>query len=166
MPAPFAPAVTLSQSADGTAVIVTDTSNYASNSDSVTLLNIISRTVTSTDGLGNLINVFSFSPGLLTQTFTITKDYYLDNALSFVIPGPRTRTATVNSLLPNFYLNAAREVARSLRCCSNTLLCNNAVKADAAYNEAVTSTLFIVPSEAQNAIDDANSLISQEVCGC
>lgn len=167
MAVPFIPSVSLSQSADGTTIIVTDTSNYATNTDGVTLLNIISRTDTIQDGLGNPIQVVNFSSGLLTSSFLITKDYYLNSALSFVVPGPTTVTGTDNFLASNFYSNAAREVARTLRTCSdNNKLCSSAVKADLAYNEAVTATLFGVPSEAQNAIDAANSLIALEDCGC
>jgi len=165
MPA-FAPSVELSQSASGETVTITDTSNYSDNTDSVTLGNIISRVDTITDGLGNAIQVVTFGAGLLTASITVTKDYYLHNALAFTIPGPTVKTGTDNFLAANFYNNTAREVSRKLRCCNCKNLCNAAVKADLCYNEAVTATLFGVPSEAQNAIDDANSLINSEECGC
>lgn len=165
--AAFQPAVSLSQSADGSAVIITDISNYGSgNSEGVTLGNIISRVDTIEDGLGNALQTVTFGAGLLTAQITITKNYYLNNALTFTIPGPVVRTGTDNFLAANFYKNVAREVSRKLRCCDCTKLCNAAVKADLAYNEAATATAFGVPSEAQNAIDDANTLINSEDCGC
>lgn len=166
MAVPFVPSVTLSQSASGDTVTVTDTSPYSTNTDGVTLGNIILRQDVVTDGLGNLINTVTFPAGELTTTFTITKDYYLNNALSFTIVGPTIKTGTDNYLAANFYNNATREVSRKLRCCNCSHLCNSAVKADLAYNEALTATMFNVPSEAQNAIDDANSLITSEECGC
>lgn len=164
--AAFTPSVSLQQSADGATVIITDTSNYSSNSDGVTLLNIVSRVDTIQDGLGNVIQTVTFGSGLLTATITITKDYYAVNNLTFTIAGGATRTAVDNTLLPNFYNNAAREVSRSLRSCNNCNLYTSAVKADLAYSEAQTAALFGVASEAQNAIDDANALIALEDCGC
>lgn len=165
--AAFAASVELSQSADGSTITVTDTSNYSSNTDSVSLGNIISRVDTITDGLGNLIQTVTFGAGLLTASFAVTKDYYLHNVLAFTIPGPTVRTGTDNFLADNYYNNAAREVSRRLRCCDCTKLCNAAVKADLAHSEAVTATLFGVPSEAQYSIDAANLLItSEEDCGC
>lgn len=162
----FQPSVSLSQSADGATITVTDTSNYSNNSDNVSLGNILSRVDAIVDGLNNPVQTITFGVGALTATFPITKDYYLANSLVFTLADSSTRTGTENFLAANFYLNAAREVSRALRCCPNDKLCNNAVKADLAYNEAVTATLFLVPSEAQDAIDDANALISMEGCGC
>ena len=162
----FTPSVSLSQSADGSTVIITDTSNYTDNSDGVTINNIISRVDVLQDGLGNVINTVTFGAGLLTATINITKDYYVSNNLTFTIPGPATRTAVDNTLLPNFYRNAAREVSRKLRCCNCNNLCNSAAKADLGYSEAVTAAEFGVASEAQYSIDDANSLINLEDCGC
>jgi len=162
----FQPSVSLSQSADGSTVIITDTSNYSDNTDGVTLGNIGSRIDTITDGLGNDIAVVTFAPSYLTAQITITKDYYLHNALVFTLQGGSQVTGTENALMDNFYNNAAREVSRKLRCCTCHKLCNAAVKADLAHSEAVTATLFDVPSEAQNAIDDANALINLEECGC
>lgn len=165
MPA-FTPSVSLSQSASGETIIVTDTSNYSDNTDGVTLGNIVSRVDSITDGLGNSIQVVIFGAGLLTATFQITKDYYLANQLTFTLANSSTRTGSDNFGAFNFYNNAAREVARKLRGCANTKLCNAAVKANLSYNEAVTALLFGVPSESQNAIDDANALINSEDCGC
>jgi hypothetical protein len=162
----FQPSVSLSQSADGSIVVITDTSNYSDNSDSVTLGNIGERTDTITDGLGNDIETITFAPSSLTAEITITKDYYLHNVLSFTLAGGSVRTGTENALMDNFYNNVAREVSRKLRCCTCHKLCNAAVKADLAHSESVTATLFNVPSEAQNAIDDANTLINSEECGC
>lgn len=162
----FQPSVSLSQSAAGDTVTVTDDSNYSNNSDGVTLNNILSRVDTIVDGLNNPISVVVFEAGSLTATVTLTADAYMANSLLFTLADSSTRTGTENFLAANFYLNAAREVSRALRCCPNDKLCNNAVKADLAYNEAVTATLFGVPSEAQDAINDANSLIVMEGCGC
>lgn len=162
----FQPAVTLSQNASGDTVTVTDVSNYSTNTESITLNNIILRQDVVADGLGNLLITVTFPAGQLTTTFTITKDYYLNNALSFTIPGPIVRTGTDNYLAANYYLNAAREVSRKLRCCNCNNLCNSAVKANLAYNEAITATQFNIPSEAQYAIDDANALINSEECTC
>jgi hypothetical protein len=164
--AAFQPSVSLSQSADGGTITITDTSNYASNTDGVTINNIVSRTDVITDGNGDAVATVTFTPGQLTATTTITQDYYLSNALSFVIPGPSTRTGTDNYLAANFYLNAAREVSRKLRCCSCNNLCTASVKADLCYNEALTATLFGVPSEAEDAIEAANALIASEECSC
>lgn len=166
MAVPFQAAVSLSQSADGSIITINDVSNYPTNTDGVTINNIISRTDAIYDGNNNLLDTVIFTAGSLTATISITKDYYLNNQLSFVIPGPATRTGIENALVANFYLNAAREVSRKMRCCNCSKLCNGAVKADLAYNEAVTATLFGVPSEAQSAIDDANALIAVEECGC
>ncbi len=165
MPA-FQPSVELSQSADGSTIVVTDTSNYTDNTDGVTLGNILSRVDTITDGLGNSIQVVVFGVGLLTSSFQITKDYYLSNQLTFTLADSSTKTGTDAFGAYNFYNNKAREVSRKLRGCANGKLCNAAVKANLAYNEAVTALLFGVPSEAQNAIDDANTLINSEDCGC
>lgn len=165
MPA-FQPSVSLSQSADGSMVVITDTSNYSSNTDGVTINNIISRVDTIQDGLGNPIIIVTFTPGSLTVSITIPKDYYLNNGLAFTIPGPTAKLGIDNYLAANYYRNAARDKARKLRCCDCSRLCNAAVKADLAYNEAVTATSFGVPSEAQNAIDAANLLINSEDCGC
>jgi hypothetical protein len=164
--AAFLPSVSLEQSADGSTVIITDVSNYSTNSDGVLLANIISRTDVIQDGLGNAIATVVFVPGSLTATVTITKDYYMNNTLSFVIPGPVTKIAIENFDAFNFYRNAAREVSRKLRCCNCNNLCNSAVKADLAFTEAETAYQFGVPSESQNAIDDANALINSEDCLC
>lgn len=166
--AAFQPSVSLSQSPDGATITVTDTSNYDSNTDGVTLGNIISRTDTLYDGLNSTITSVVFTPGQLTATVTITKDYYINNALSFIIPGPITRTGVDNFLADNFYNNKAREVSRALRCCDCGCdkLCTTATKANLAHKEAQTAFLFGVASESQNAIDDANSLINTEDCGC
>lgn len=164
--ATFVPSVSLSQSADGATVIITDTSDYSGASEGVTLGNIVSRIDTIQDGLGNIIQTVTFGAGLLTATITITKDYYVSNNLTFTIAGGGVRSGLENTLLPNFYRNAAREVARSLRCCNSCNLCTSATKADLAYNEALTAAEFGVASEAQYAIDDANALIVLEECGC
>lgn len=167
MAVPFIPSVSLSQSADGSTVTITDTSPYSTNTEGVTLQNILSRQDTIVDGNNNPIQVVVFNGGSLTATITITKDYYLNNSLLFTLADSSTRTGVDNALMANFYLNAAREVSRTLRTCSgNNKLCNTAVKANLSYNEAVTATAFNVPSEAQNAIDDANTLINEEVCLC
>lgn len=162
----FQPSVSLSQSADGGTITVTDTSNYSNNSDGVTLANILNRIDTIQDGLGNAVQVVVFGTGLLTASFTITKDYYLNSSLLFTLANSTTKTGIDNFLASNFYSNKAREVSRSLKCCSGNSLCNSAVKADLCYSEAITATLFNVASEAQNAIDNANSLIAVEDCGC
>lgn len=167
MAVPFQPAVSLSASADGSIVTVSDVSNYSTNSEGVLLSNILNRNDVIIDGLGNPIQTFNFSAGSLTYTFPVTKDYYLHNTLLFTLADTSTRSGIDNVLLANFYLNAAREVSRTLRTCGgNSKLCNSAVKANLAYNEAVTATSFDVPSEAQYAIDDANALINEEVCLC
>jgi len=166
MAVPFQPAVSLAQSASGETVIITDISNYSTNTDGVTLGNIVSRLDTITDGLNNPIATVTFTPGLLTASITLTADSYLNNSLAFTIPGSTIKTGTDNFLAANFYNNQAREVSRKLRCCNCSKLCNAATKANLAYNEAVTATLFGVPSEAQNAIIDANSLINSEDCQC
>lgn len=165
--ATFQPSVTLAQSADGSLVVVTDASNYDSgNTEGVSLSNIISRTDVIQNGLGTVIATVTFGAGLLTASFPLTEDAYLNNSLSFVIPGPVTRTGTDNFLADNFYNNAAREVSRKLRCCNCNNLCNAATQANLAHKEAISATLFGVPSEAQNAITDANSLINSEDCSC
>lgn len=164
--ASFQPAVTLQQSADGKTIVVTDVSNYSSNSDGVLLSNIVLRTDTIIDGLGNPIQMITFGAGLLTDSFPLVADAYLNNSLSFTLADSSVRTGTDNFLADNYYNNAAREVSRQLRCCNCTNLCNAAVKADLSHSEAVTATLFGVPSEAQNAINDANSLINSEDCNC
>lgn len=166
MAVPFVPAVSLSQSASGGIVTITDESPYSTNTDGVTLENIGARLDNVYDGLGNLIQAITFTPGQLTATLDIAKDYYLNNQLAFTLANSSVVTGVDNYLAANYYNNAAREVSRKLRCCNCHHLCNNAVKADLAYNEAVTATLFNVPSEAQNAIDDANSLINEEECSC
>lgn len=162
----FQPSVSLSQSADGSTVTISDISNYSSNSDSVTINNIGTRQDIITDGLGNLIATVIFTPLSLTASLSVTKDYYLSNALDFTLGSGEHRTGIENALMNNFYNNAAREVSRKLRCCTCNKLCNAAVKADLTNSEAITATLFDVPSEAQNAIDDANALINSEECGC
>ena len=166
MAIPFQPSVSLSQSASGETVVITDNSNYSTNTEGITLGNIGTRQDIITDGLGNAIQTIIFAPSSLTAEITVTKDYYLSNALDFTLGTGEHRTGLENALMNNFYNNSARDVSRKLRCCNCNKLCNAAVKADLANSEAVTATLFNVPSEAQNAIDDANTLINSEECGC
>jgi len=159
--AAFQPASTLSQSADGKTVVLTDTSNYASNTDGVTINNIGVRSYVITDGNGDAITSGTFTGTTLTKTFSLTADAYLHTELSFILASSAVRTGSSNYLAENFYNSALVKVAKKLKCdCGCSALCDNTLKAMACKEAATFYYLYAFAENAQELITDANTLIN------
>lgn len=160
MPA-FAPSSSLQQSADGATVVLTDTSNYSSNSDGVTIDNIGVRTYVITDGNGDAITNGTFAGVGLTKTFNLDADAYLHTALSFVLASSVVKTGSSNYLAENYYNSALVKIAKKLKCdCGCSDICDNTLKAMACKEAAVFYYLYGFAENAQEMITDANTLIN------
>jgi hypothetical protein len=159
--AAFAPASTLTQSADGKTVVITDTSNYEGNTDGVTIDNIGARSYAITDGNGDAITSGTFTGVTLTQTFNLDADAYLHTALSFTLASNVVRTGSNNYLAENYYNTGLVKIAKKLKCdCGCSDICDNTLKAMACKEAAVFYFLYGYAENAQEMITDANMLIN------
>jgi len=158
--AAFQIASTLVQSATGTTVVITDTSNYSDNDSNIELADMGVRSYVVTDGNGDAIASGNFATNVLTDEFDLAADAYLHTELSFILPDTSIDTASNNYLATNYYNYQLVQVAKQLTCdCDCGDVCDNTVKAMACQQAAVFYYLYGFAANAQELITDANTLI-------
>lgn len=160
MAVPFKPFVVISQALLGSPLTITDQSNFATNTDGVTVNNIDDFGVVIFDKNDQQLQVLSLD--YPTGSYAITKDLFLRFHLAY-IKGATTYEADVTFLSTQFYDVLARKVAGMQGCgcnCKNEL-CGPAGKALQAKNAAVSAFIAGDDVDAQQKIDDANVLILQ-----
>lgn len=165
MAVPFKPFVVISQALLGSPLTITDQSNFATNTDGVTVNNIDDFGVVIFDKNDQQLQALSLD--YPTGSYAITKDLFLRFHLAY-IKGATTYEADVTFLSTQFYELMARKVAACQKCgcgCKD-LLCGNATKALQNKNAAVSALIAGDYVNAQQAIDDANTFILQALKSC
>lgn len=165
MAVPFKPFVVISQSLDGKDLTITDQSNFDTNTDGVASGDINPYGVAVFDKNDQQLD--SFVLDYPTGAWQITKDGFYRFHLDYVKGGTHY-TADVTFLSTQFYDIVARKVGGFTGCgcgCKNQA-CAPAAKAMANRNNAISSFIAGDAVNAQQGMDDANTLILQALKSC
>lgn len=160
----------LSQSADNTKAIFTDGSNYATNTEGISLASIASRSVAIKDSLGAAVATVPMTlqdDGSYAGNWSVAKDFAYSYILTLTLTNATTKVGTTTYVLIGYYNEAFMKVMENkLGDCN----CKGSVCSDLTWSMHNKNAAILFASKgllvlAQASIDAANAFVNNILNG-
>lgn len=171
MAVPFVAQVKIAQSGDASNIIMIDDSNYLTNTEGITAVEVISRSVLIKDDNGATVGTVALTlqdDGSYSGLFPIAKDFYYSYLMTLTLPASVTKTGTTNYVSIGYWNNAFLQVMTNYLgdCgCSKGGICT-----DVSWSRALRDAAIIFADKgmgvlSQNSIDAANQFLTNILNG-